>query len=115
MSYPVFDWAESPGAQLSEQPRVLESKFGDGYVQTAPDGLNPISQQWRLPFRGVSREAGDAIVAFLRARGGVEYFQWTPLWSTTPILVVCSSWTRSQTDVVGESDIEATFVQRFAP
>lgn len=114
----VFDWVESPGTSLTEQPRASRTSYGDGYEERAPDGLNPIRQTWSLQFRSTEKAVGDAIVAFFRARltpAGYEAFDWTPLWSTTAIRVVCETWQRSQTDVHGETDISATFRQVFEP
>jgi phage-related protein len=115
----VFDWVESPGTALEEEPRISRLAYGDGYEERAPAGLNPIRQRWALNFRSVERSVGDEIVAFLRAcahpTAGLEAFDWTPLWSTTAIRVTCERWSRSQTEVHGETDISATFVQVFEP
>lgn len=115
----VFDWVESSGTQLSEAPRVASTRFGDGYEERAPDGLNPIEQRWSVAFRGVENGVADAIVAFLRARVspviGLEAFDWTPLWHTTAIRVVCESWSRTHGETWGESDIAAEFRQVFEP
>lgn len=112
---PTWNWAESSGSSLEEQPRVSESRFGDGYSQRAPDGLNPIAQEWGLQFRECGDLEADQMIAFLRARGGVESFDWTPLWAATPIKVICPRWSRTQGERTGESDISATFRQVFEP
>lgn len=115
----VFAWAESAGASAESTPRVASTKFGDGYEQRAPDGLNPIAETYTVPFRGVSRAGGDEIIAFLRAQvspvTGLEPFAWTPLWATQPILVVCRGWTRTQGDQPDESDISAKFERVHLP
>lgn len=114
----VFDWTESASTALTEEPRISRTRYGDGYEERAPDGLNPIRQMWSLQFRAVDRQAADDIVAFFRARVGVqglEAFDWTPLWATVPIRVVCRSWSRTQAEVYTESDINATFEQVFEP
>lgn len=115
MSRPVWDWAESPGTRLQEKPRLLAVQFGDGYSQRQADGLNAVVQSWDMRFDAVSREAGDEMLAFLRAQGGVTAFQWTPLWAAAPILVLCQQWSRSALDDFGFSDISATFIQAFEP
>ena len=116
---PTFSWAESPGTALEETPRVASTRFGDGYEECAPDGLNPLAQAWTLQFRRVSRSGGDAIVAFLRARvsavGGLEAFDWWPLWATAAIKVRCRGWTRTQLDEAEESDITARFERVHLP
>jgi len=109
----AFAWAESSSSALEEAPRLVATRFGDGYEKSAPDGLNPLKQAWSLQFRKVSRSAGDDIVAFFRARlsaiNGLEYFEWTPMWQTTPVKVACRNWTRTQLDDWDESDIAARF------
>lgn len=115
----VFAWAESASSALEEEPRINETRYGDGYSENSPDGLNPMKQAWSLQFRKVSREAGDAIVAFFRARvspiGGRENFDWTPLWQSTSIKVVALSWNRTQLDEYGESDITVRFQRDYRP
>lgn len=110
-----FDWVESASTALTEEPRVLETRFGDGYGQRSPDGLNPIAQMWELRFTGVDNPIADAMVAYWRAAGAVEAFDWTPLWHTVAIKVVCKQWTRSQPNEWGQSDLSARFVQVFEP
>jgi len=112
----VFDWVESPGTGLEEEPRVARTSFGDGYEECAPAGLNPLRQRWTLNFRAVEKSVGDDIVAFLRARVGalgIEPFDWAPLWATGTIRVRCARWGRTQTEVHGETDITAVFDQVF--
>jgi phage-related protein len=113
----VFDWVESPGTQLSEEPVISSTRFGDGYEERAPAGLNPVRQEWNLQFRAIDSEVADAIVAFLRARVsatlGLEAFDWTPLWATTAIRVTCKAWNRSHDETPGESTVVATFRQVF--
>lgn len=115
MTRPVWDWAESPGSRLSEAPRVSSTPFGDGYSQRQADGLNAIAQDWTLQFKRVSREAGNEMIAFLRAQGGVTAFEWTPVWASAPILVTCAEWDRTELEDPEFSDITARFVQRFEP
>lgn len=114
---PSFDWAETT-AELTEEPRVASTQYGDGYRQTAPDGLNPVRQVWALTFKGMDSETGNAVRDFLRARvnatTGLEPFDWVPVWATTPLRVTCKTWRRSMADAYGFSDISATFEQEFA-
>jgi phage-related protein len=114
-----FAWAESSSSALEEEPRVSRTRYGDGYEESAPDGLNPLKQAWSLQFRRVSREAGDEIIQFFRDRfsavGGLENFDWTPLWATEPIKVVARNWTRTQLDDIDESDIQVRFERDYRP
>jgi phage-related protein len=111
----TFTWAESTSTQLGEEPRVRRVVFGDGYEERAPDGLNPIAQEWDLSFNDVAVEGGNAIVAFFRDHRAVTAFDWWPKWASGPIKVVCTQWSRTLTGVWDESDIRAHFKQVFEP
>lgn len=113
----VFDWAESAGSSVDYKPRVARTQFGDGYVERAPDGLNPMGESWSLAFNDISDEAGTEIITFLKARFtgplGQEAFDWTPLWASTPIRVTCDQFTRTLGSRVGTCSVQAVFVREF--
>lgn len=111
----VWVWVESPGTAVEDEPRVRSSRFGDGYEQRAPDGLNPLAQSWPLVFSGVDNAVADDMVAFLRAHGGAEAFDYTPLWETQPVRVICRKWRRTHSATWGESDLSATFERVYEP
>jgi phage-related protein len=57
--------------------RVLSAQFGDGYEQTAADGINAIQQSWPLQFT----EQESLIIPirdFLDRHGSWKPFLWTP-------------------------------------
>ena len=108
-------WVESPGSALDETPRVRSARFGDGYEQRAPDGLNPTEQMWPLQFNDVDNTIADEMIVFLRDKNGVTPFSYVPLWATLAIRVICRSWRRSQGSRYGMSTISATFEQVFEP
>lgn len=112
----VFDWAESRSSSVDVAPRVQETRFGDGYVQAVPDGINTMQEQWDLVFDQVDDAIATQIDDFLRARGGWETFDWTPIWAVgnSPIKVVCKQWRRQKFDI-GVSTITATFERRYTP
>lgn len=109
-----FTWVESSSTELTEEPKLGKTQFGDGYLQVAPIGLHPITQQWSVRFADVENAVADQIVAFFRARitpFEAEGFTWIPLWATTAIQVRCLRWSRTQSDTWGESHITAQFEQ----
>lgn len=61
-----------------ENARVRSAKFGDGYEQTMPDGINAISGVYSPTWEPLTTAQKDTIVNFLRARGGSQPFYWTP-------------------------------------
>lgn len=115
----VYDWAESPGTARQVRPRVAATRFGDGYQERAPDGLNPITDVWSVQHRAVDDTVADAIVAFLQARinavTGQESFEWWPPRAAAAIRVTCSEWSRSLGEQVDTSNITATFEQVHEP
>ena len=109
MTRPVFDWAEADSTSVSEEPRVTETQFGDGYSQRSAEGINTLTEMWDVSIEEADNQVADEIIAFLRARGGVEVFEWTPRWGTDPILVVTSGgWKRT-----GAGDGASTISVRF--
>ena len=80
--------------QLEEAPRVKTSRFGDGYEQRVADGINNILQKWQISFTRRSEIDIDYVYDFLRARGGVESFDWTPRGEATARIFVCRKWNR---------------------
>ena len=73
----VFKWRPLTEPEATITHATLTAKFGDGYEQTAADGINNTKQSWPLVFRG--READIApIKAFLNRHGGFKAFLWKP-------------------------------------
>ena len=107
----TFTWIPAK-ASLQERPRVVSSKFGDGYEQRRPDGINNVPQSWSLFFVCPSVSMTQAILNFLRARKGSELFTWIPPDAVAPINVVCREY--ASDDEPGNSrTLSATFEQVF--
>ncbi|RKH93612.1 phage tail protein [Corallococcus sp. AB038B] len=70
-----FPFTPDYGAQADAAPRVRRAQFGDGYSQRSGDGLNPVLRRWALQFSNLAKLNADALEAFLRARAGVEPFE----------------------------------------
>jgi phage-related protein len=113
MSLPVFDWVESPGTSKRTDPITHSTKFGDGYVQDSPAGLNARMQTWTYQASGIDVEVADAIEAFLEDGIGVKRFNWTPPRKTTALVFKCTAFSYTLSDVVGQASITATFEQVF--
>ena len=80
----------TPGESM--EFRVLEAPFGDGYLQTAIDGINNEVRQWELVWIQ-SRDVIETLRSFLRARAGLP-FLWTPTDDPAPVLVRCLTYNR---------------------
>lgn len=110
----IFDWAEDDGAQEQNAPRVRKIAYGDGYQQSAPDGINNLEQKWDLRFSDCDPVHAQAMHDFFVARNGAEAFDWTPKWATSAIKVKCESWSRSvaRHNLV---NVSATFERDYKP
>lgn len=81
--------------QLAKEPKVRAAKFGDGYEQRVPEGINNNLQKWSMAFTKRSGTDVDAVYDFLEARGGWESFDWTPRGEATARRFVCRKWNRT--------------------
>ena len=72
----LFTWASTNGGKAQHTFRVQRVQFGGGIEQRRPDGLNNKLRVWSRVIDGVDPVVAEEIIAFLRARGGVESFLW---------------------------------------
>ena len=109
----TFTFTPSFTASLEEQPIIRRVKFGDGYEQRLPYGLNTQPKKWSLQFLNRTDTERDNILTFLRARGAAESFDWTDpngyvgKW-------ICAQWNLSQVSC-NFNNITATFEEVFEP
>jgi phage-related protein len=50
----TFTWYHNANPSGTVKFRTLSARFGDGYEQTAPDGINNKLESWPLTFEGTS-------------------------------------------------------------
>lgn len=72
-----FTWPVQAKLAGAVKFAVLTAQFGDGYKQTAADGINNQSQSWSVVIRGSAAQVTPAR-DFLNARAGYQSFFWTP-------------------------------------
>lgn len=83
------------GCSKEQAPRVLTARFGDGYSQDIPDGINHILEKWSLSFTLRTKAVIDTIDDFLFAQGGTTAFTWvTPEGKTKKFK--CKTWSVSR-------------------
>ena len=104
----------SRASRLSEAPRVRQLRFGDGYIQAAAAGINPVRRSYRAVFAALSLADVETIRAFLRARAGHEPFWFTPPGASDPIKWRCGDWSVTRTSATHRT-LTATFVEDFTP
>jgi phage-related protein len=56
--------------------RTLEAKFGNGYSQRSPDGLNNRVETWTILWENISNIEKDGILYSLDYVGGWDYLTW---------------------------------------
>lgn len=108
----VFTWCVRTDTTGAGEFDVKQAQFGDGYRQTASEGLNNEAQQWPVSIVGRESKVGPAL-AFLRARKGAVSFLWTP-----PLGVQGLYLCRAYNITVhgnGVFTLSATFEQTFQP
>ena len=73
-----YIWTESSGTTEELVPRVVATKFGDGFEQRADDGLNPLAQVWDVVHTDVETVLANEIRDFVKAGLGRVNFNWVP-------------------------------------
>lgn len=104
--------APSQGSGVNLKPRVNEVKFGDGYSQRSPDGLNNLPASYNLMWKNITETERVTLCAFLLARKGSESFDWVTPNSGGTFKFICRdwSWTYGEYNLV---DLRATFEQVY--
>lgn len=93
---PNFVWSPSYNVTVSQQPIVKIIKFGDGYEQRIPDGINNNLIKADLSFDKRDAYEAAAIIHFLTLRKAAESFVFSlPEPYTSARLMVCRSWSNN--------------------
>ncbi|HBB0738179.1 phage tail protein, partial [Escherichia coli] len=84
----TFRWKVKPGMDVASAPSVRKVRFGDGYSQRAPAGLNADLKTYSVTL-SVPRWEATALESFLAEHGGWKSFLWTPPYEWRQIKVTC--------------------------
>jgi len=107
----TFTWKPDFAAQMKNEPTIRETKFGDGYAQRGPNGINSLLPEWSLAFGHRTDTEADAIDNFLATQGGWQSFLWTPPKSpSVQKKFVCKSWNVSY-DFYNSKTVTAIFIE----
>lgn len=92
MVYQVFPDTIGPSfpVDVSSEPKVLRTEFGDGYTGEAPDGINYNLKTFNLTWDVLTTAEKVEIIDFLDARGGYQTFEWE--FETVTYRVKCRKW-----------------------
>lgn len=66
------------GSSRRRTNRVLRAQFGDGYEQTAPNGINTIVDEWSIRYENLTTSERNTLLAALDAVGSWDVLTWTP-------------------------------------
>ncbi len=97
---------DSPG--LDEEARVIENSFGDGYTQTAADGINSINGSLPLTWKWITTADADILIAFFRAKKGSTPFLYKIPTESSAWMWKCKRWHRDH-DRGGLTTVTAQF------
>lgn len=112
MSYNTFIPARTPtDCDISTEIRTVGVDFGDGYKQTAPDGLNAARGKISVKWSNLTISQCRSIDAFFDAQYATPFW-WKPPQTTARKLWRCTSWSASYHDTA--ADVSATFEEVFA-
>lgn len=103
----------SMGSGLREKTRLLRVRLGDGYEQVATDGLNHIEVTYEAKWQNMPLSELDTLVAFFRARKGVEAFLFTVPGESTPRRFRCEDWQGPVRVSAEIGNLSAKFIQDF--
>jgi phage-related protein len=80
MSISIDSYETTYTTSKSSQHNVKETAFGDGYRQTALDGINYQRENWSVEFVPIDSTAANALeVILLNSRSGLSnVLSWTP-------------------------------------
>lgn len=88
-------------SQSSTRRRMYKTKrvkFGNGYTQSAPDGINDMQDEWTLVFENLTLTERNALVTALDSVEGWDYLTWqAPGDNTTKRWLVTDGWSESTT------------------
>ena len=112
MAFEVFPYELYPptyGADEQINDSILIARFGDGYEQSVPDGINYRNSSWNLTWENHPLEHADFIWRFLRPKFQLDPFMWKTPRMPQEIQVKCTALKRADPKF-GVQTISATFV-----
>lgn len=77
MAVETFKWKVERNIAPSIEYRVIETKFGDGYMQLSADGINTKDAQYTIRVHARRTEAQE-IMDFFDRHKGIKSFFWKP-------------------------------------
>lgn len=95
-----------PDHPITKQVGVdrVETRLGDGYRSNVRFGLNPRTQEWRVPWKYLTIAQRDEIETFLEARAiDGDPFLWTPPYASGPQQFRVENWSPARNTPAGSA------------
>lgn len=86
----TFIWKAEVATSGSGTFDVSSTKFGDGYSQDMPNGINSESQSWSVEVKGRKADVQPPL-DFIRSHKGMSFF-WKPPFSDVPRYFKCKKY-----------------------
>lgn len=109
----TFNWRVESATSGETTFDVTKVKFGDGYSQEVPQGINNVMRTWDITVSGYTSEIAP-IVAFLDAHAGATRFLWKPSPLRPLGYYICTRY-REQNNGGGHWTITAQFELAYLP
>lgn len=100
-----FHWLPEDGMKTEHKPSIKTVRFGDGYEQRSPNGLNHSQRVFTCDFRVEANER-DSFEQFYSGMEVINLF-WRPPGVNRNIRVVCRTW--SATEHITYTDFSCQF------
>lgn len=107
----TFKWRTERGTSATIGYRVIETQFGDGYMQTTADGINTKTEEYGIKIHAKEAIAQE-IMDFFDRHAGFKTFLWKPSLGKLG-LYACKDPTPHE-EGGGLYSITGTFVKRYA-
>lgn len=76
------------GYTQSHSWSVLKAQFGDGYKQTAANGLNNKRSKISITYKNLNEDLFAIVMDFFDSLNGAEKFEFTPRGSATLVCII---------------------------
>lgn len=77
LALPLTDYISQSSAQ-STKYATLKVRFGNGYEQRTPDGINTTQRSWTITYNNLSTTDRNTVWTFLNTVQGTAWWTWTP-------------------------------------
>lgn len=69
-NYPTLTLAFSPNSKYNQEPDLLISEFGDGFIQRTANGINNVDKKYNIRQTTVNTSEGNTLRSFLVNNSG---------------------------------------------